>query len=370
MRCGLALSFFFFALISASGLIGGCILDFDGLTGGDGGSDGGADGGGASCPDCSLCEGFCDANGESCGAILDTAESFSAFRAAVSKGVLFVSDPDPTVGAVLRFTKADGHTVFETPVAPHALTVNDAYIFWSTAGDGLFRCEQEGCAKLVNLTPGNADTVARQMAADASTLYWITGPDIASGKVMRCAINACVPEPIAMDQYRPHGMALDEQFVYWSVHGSEGSADGSIMRARKDGTDVITFVPALRGPSGVAVTATHLYFTLGVLEGQVFRCALGASTCGPLEEITPPSSVAGSPFATPMSVAAMGEWVYWTNDGDTTIMACPTAGCATTMDGLPVIVAKGLAAPGGLFATGGCLFWTGKGGVFGIKRSL
>jgi hypothetical protein len=365
------------SLLVAGAAIGlaGCILNFDGLTGGDvggvggpGGAGGAGGSGGSSCVDCALCEGSCTA--EKCEPLLDVADnSITAFRLAASKGVLFASDPASSSGGVLRFTREEGSTLFETPSAPHALAVNEQHIFWSAGGEGLFRCEQAGCAKLVKLTPpGAVDTVARRLAADASALYWITGPDLPDGKIMRCTINACVPEVLATGLHRPHDMAIDDQYIYATAHGMEPTADGVILRVKKDGSEVTTLVSGLLGPSGIAVTATHVYFTLGVVEGKVYRCALGGSPCGPLEEITPTSMIAGMQIHSPMSVAVVGEWVYWTNDGDSTVMACPTAGCAATSDGLPLVVATGLSKPGGLIATSGCLFWTAAGGAFAATR--
>jgi hypothetical protein len=274
--------------------------------------------------------------------------------------------------AILRYTntttKGEQSEVFEVPNAPQAIAADDNYLFWGTEGDGMFRCVKADCSTLVELLPGDADSAPRQLIAEGGWIYWVTGPDLSAGKVLRCSVNACVPEVIAMDLFRPHGIALDDQFVYFTVHGMDGMFDGSIMRSRKDGSDLAPYLGGLDGPSGVAVSGGYLYFTAGVYGGRVLRCLLGPDACGAPEEITPPSSLPDMPVRMPMSVAVTGEWVIWTNDGDFTVMACPTTGCSTTSDGLPVILASGLMSPGGLVATSGCAFWTAAPGVFGASR--
>lgn len=342
--------------------LSGCILDFENLSGGEGG--GGGSGGSAACPDCRLCEGACE--GGACDAILDLSAGSTSFRVAVVEGALFAGDPASK--SLVRLTEGGQPAVFEVPTSPQAIAADDRFVFWGTEGDGMFRCEKADCAKLVELLPGGTDSNPRQLLVDGGELYWVTGPDLTAGKVLRCDVNACVPQAIATDQFRPHGLALDAQYVYWTVHGMDGTLDGSIMRARRDGTEVVTYLANVDGPSGVAVAGDSLYYTHGVYDGRVLRCALGPTACGAPEEITPAASLAGAPVRVPMSVAAAGEWVYWTNDGDNTVMACPTAGCATTSDGLPIIVGAGLMAPGGLAATSGCAFWTAGGGVFGASR--
>jgi hypothetical protein len=343
--------------------IAGCILNFDGLTGGEGG--GGGVGGG-SCSDCALCEGLCS-DGQ-CDAVLSATAGATAFRLAVSGGVLFASDP--ASNAILRLTSAEQLPAFNVPNAPQAVAADDRFLFWGTEGDGMFRCERADCSKLVELLPGGSDAAPRQLIADADSLYlyWITGPDLTGGKVLRCSVTACVPEVIAMDLFRPHGLALDDTYVYFTVHGMDGNLDGSIMRANKDGTGLVTYLAGLDGPSGIALAGGYLYFTNGVYAGKVLRCPLGAAACGAPEEITPPASLPDMPIRMPMSVAVTGDWVIWTNDGDFTVMACPTAGCSTTPDGLPVILASGLQSPGGLIGTSGCAFWTASSGVFGANR--
>src|SRR5688572_16598211 len=146
------------SLLVAGATIGlaGCILDFDGLSGGVVR---------ASCPECGLCEGGCD--GELCSALIDVAPSYTVFRVAIAGGALFTSDPGQS--SVVRFTQEEGAATYKTPTTPHAIAVNDQYVFWSTEGDGIYRCEQAGCGKLVKIAAGDVDTAARQMAADASS---------------------------------------------------------------------------------------------------------------------------------------------------------------------------------------------------------
>jgi hypothetical protein len=250
---------------------------------------------------------------------------------------------------------------------PLALAVGASGVFWSTESQGMFRCDLPDCTGVANIAPPGPQTIARQLAITGSTLVWITGPDLSNGTVFRCEVSACVPEALAEQQTRPHGLAIAGDDVYWTVHGTGGMPDGEIRRVALSGGVPVPYVQAVRGPSGIALDDTHLYFTVGEFEGEVFRCERGPESCGPVEEVSPVVMVVDAPIRMPMSIAVSSTRFFFTNDGDSTVMGCPLSGCADAPGGAPEIIAKGQEAPGGAIASGGCVLWTGSHGVFGLR---
>ena len=361
-------------LVAAAAALGvpACILDLDGLTGGaPGGAGAGGDGaggdgaggngggGGGACVACALCEGTCD--GADCTRIADTPDAVVAFRVAAAAGAVYTSDPQ--ADAILRLVPGQPAVSLPVAVKPHAIAATSAHIFFSTENSGMYRCDLPDCAQLAQLSP-SPDAVARQIVADETHLWWVKGPDLSSGKVLRCTINDCVLQEIQANLNRPHGIAMDAEHVFWTEHGNEGANAGVIYRAEKSGAGLTAYLSGLNGPSGIALTPTHVYFTLGLYEGKIYRCARGAVDCGPAEEVTPPAVPVATPVRSPFSIAVAGERVYWTNDGDATVMSCPTVGCATNPGGFPDLLAAAQSTPSGVIAPGGCVLWASSDGLY------
>jgi hypothetical protein len=69
----------------------------------------------------------------------------------------------------------------------------------------------------------------------------------------------------------PVGVAIDDEFLYW-VNQAGSAPQGRIGRARLDGSEVDNeFITGANNPSGVALSATHIYWT---------NSGVGATTIG------------------------------------------------------------------------------------------
>ncbi|HTN90066.1 MAG TPA: hypothetical protein VL242_40610 [Sorangium sp.] len=220
---------------------------------------------------------------------------------------------------------------------------------------------------------------------------------------------------IASNQAEPHGIALDEEVIYWtngSSDGAQGSSTGGALRMQiKDDPAVIDLLaPSSEAPAVIALDATHIYWSStdtgfeGECEGgsgqrdKLWRMpkegqfpAAGGEllwgSCGAVEELAlnadnvysaRPSAerITWIPKAggnrkdlteggEPFGVAADGARVYWTDRGRNEIFFDDTSDSAP---GEPLLTDLE-DAPGLLALDEANLYWLTPSGVMGYPRS-
>ena len=83
------------------------------------------------------------------------------------------------------------------------------------------------------------ESLMGNFASDASSVYWSASGtkanDYKDGKIMRLALAAgSTPTAIATNQSEPHGVAVDEENVYFSNDkGLASDADSDVLRIAK-----------------------------------------------------------------------------------------------------------------------------------------
>ena len=122
------------------------------------------------------------------------------------------SSPLPTAAPKMLALGANG---------ANNIVVDDKYVFWSS-NKGLERVDiMGGMPVALALSPN-----IRSVAVDATHVYWT---DELAGLVQRVLKDGSGPiEMIGFDQSGPFGLALDNQYVYWS-----NSNTSNIWRSRK-----------------------------------------------------------------------------------------------------------------------------------------
>jgi sugar lactone lactonase YvrE len=201
------------------------------------------------------------------------------------------------------------------------------------------------------------------VAVDSSYVYWVAGANGADGAIMRAPIGGgSAPVAIYSGLQLPQGVVSDGTNVYWVEWGtfdtSTGRAnnDGSVWQGSTDGTAArIQLGSSQPAPSGIAVDASHVYWTnLGPLGGLNLPAPLSGSVMmapiggGSLTTIADHQAV-------PVCIIVAGSTVYWSQYGLNVpgwIMSAPAGG------GAVVPLASGLYDPAALAVWNGTIYWT------------
>jgi hypothetical protein len=188
-----------------------------------------------------------------------------------------------------------------------ALVGDDVY--FGTEG-GLARCAKAGCNQAHTLVAPDQSQISA-IVADAQNLYFTRGN--VAGTVMKCALGACTPTPMATGVDFPGALAVDATHAYW-VDG-----DNHVTKAPIAGgapTDLVTDTYMLR--DGLALANGHAYWTNS--NGDVARCPVGGCA-SPETLVTFPCDASG--------LVVDATHLYFTKTcGGGGVARCPIGGCA------------------------------------------
>lgn len=124
-----------------------------------------------------------------------------------------------------------------------------------------------------------AQAIPRGIAVDANSVYYTLygSKGSAQGSVMwvgrdgTCGAAPTCPVVLAQGRKAPWAIALDADYVYWTERGTAAASNGDagVYRARKDGTAPVEVVMYPTGESrSLALTDTDVYFSAS---GHVYR---------------------------------------------------------------------------------------------------
>ena len=110
-----------------------------------------------------------------------------------------------------------------------------------------------------------------------------------------------------------------------------------------------TLASSLSKPWGIALSATHVYWT-NTGDGTVMTVPIAGGVA---------ATVLASGQSNPMSIAVDATNVYWAATGGGTVMKCALGGCA----GTPTALASALSSPWGIAVDAANAYWTAGGAV-------
>jgi hypothetical protein len=121
---------------------------------------------------------------------------------------------------------------------PISVPTNNGFATGIAVSGGLVYAEEHNVGPLVMPTDGgprqrltaSTFSFSEELAVDEANVYFTDTTD--NGRVMRCARTGCGDSgvPLATNQSRPRGIAVDAKSVYWV---NSGGADGHVMRVAK-----------------------------------------------------------------------------------------------------------------------------------------
>jgi virginiamycin B lyase len=163
------------------------------------------------------------------------------------------ADAAGTQPAVFMGASADGSAAFFT--SSEKLT-NDATTGPEPQAPAIARATLEGEGKDIGFLLASAKGVA----VDDTYIYWA---DPKAGTIGRATLDGEteVDPSFIEGPVKPQWVAVDSEYVYWTdaVDGQDGN--GTIGRAKLDGSEVEpSFITGAHNPQGIAVNATHIYW--------------------------------------------------------------------------------------------------------------
>lgn len=238
-------------------------------------------------------------------------------------------DDCPASSTTYETTNAAYHALYP----PSNVAVDDTTVYWLRGG--ILHCPIAGCEGKPSVFDTGGNIPAR-MAVHDDTIYWTS---VLNTGVFKCRKTGCdgPPQALALNQLCPFQIEVDDSGVYWHASNqvqacavgasSIGSAAmvGPIMRVPLDGTGITQVVPDANDLSGMALNATHVYWSV-FYTGEIYRCL--KTGCDEPELVIAPH---GNSLALIVDEAA----VYWINAGGPlgpmhgmmSVMKCPLEGC-------------------------------------------
>jgi hypothetical protein len=81
-------------------------------------------------------------------------------------------------------------------------------------------------------------------------------------------LGAGAPSVLASGQKGPQGVAVDSDWVYWT-----NSLGGTVMKARKSGSEPVLLAQGQTSPFDIALDTTWVFWTNNDKNGTVMRVA-------------------------------------------------------------------------------------------------
>jgi hypothetical protein len=169
----------------------------------------------------------------------------------------------PTTDGAIRTFPFGGapSTLFTQQYFPRSMAIDDTSIFWIDSGDAppaatgeIHRAYLDGTSSAAIVT-GLVSPV--EITVRAGSIFWTNdGDSDVSGYVMTADITGSGSHRIASSQSHPRGIAVGATYVYWANTG-----DGTIMRARPDGTELTRLFSDRATPSNLAVDDVGIYWS-------------------------------------------------------------------------------------------------------------
>jgi len=189
--------------------------------------------------------------------------------------------PPSATGEVRRqyFDGATSTAIVFTLDSPVEIALRAGRIYWTNDGDS----DTTGYVMSADVTGSPAVKIAenqshpRGVAVGATYVYWANSGD---GTIMRARHDGTEPTRLFAERATPSNLAVDDVAIYWTEAGTPPAfADGKVMAARLDGSGVVTIAAQQKNPRRIVLDAANVFWiargTPGCTQhdGRVMRAA-------------------------------------------------------------------------------------------------
>jgi hypothetical protein len=226
---------------------------------------------------------------------------------------------------------------------PSDLLLESGTLYWANGEEGTIRgCDQGGCGDMPFLFDTPLGIPLGLAVQGGRLLYSLT----MGGTVRQCDLPDCnnPPQTLVTGQGLVGPVAADNSWVYYGTLGM----GGSLRRCPRNGCGAVPaeIIVSNVDPGQLRLDGFWLYFTDG--NGTVNRW----DTSGDVREIL----VSG--MQRPSGLAVEATQLFWTVAGDGTVRSCVKDQCSSTMR----VIASGQGTPLGIVHMSGVLFWANSTG--------
>jgi hypothetical protein len=235
----------------------------------------------------------------------------------------------------------------DTGMEPQILSSGHDYVSQIVA-DGLTVFWTDRIGEIGTLVDGVPTVIASGydwalgIAVDATHVAWTTS-DV-GGSVLLARKDGSDVVTLAMGQNKPWRVVLDATHAYWVNAGTNFGSDGEVMRVARDGTGLTALAKDQIYPLDLALAGAHVYFVSHGAGGDTDGALLRVPKSGGGVEL-----VAGG-LNRPTHLVSDGTHLYWTSLDGVWKLSMP--------QGIPAELVPGAASWGDLVVDGADLFFT------------
>jgi hypothetical protein len=218
--------------------------------------------------------------------------------------------------------------------------------------------EPEVCPALCEQPPcllAEHRSYAFRIVADGKSIFWTERALKQPGSVMSLPRTGGTPTTLVAGLADPLYLAVDAQAVYWGSTGllagvETGAFSGAVARVGKDGAGPKALVSSVADPQAIALDADRVYF-----HGLLDRAGSPDVQFGTIHAVPKAGgkvvAVVPEDGGTPLGIAVDATHLYFTNAFPGGIMRAPKGG------GEPTMIVGGQSSPWPLALDDRAIFW-------------
>jgi hypothetical protein len=244
-----------------------------------------------------------------------------------------------------------------SPTPPSVLLQLDAFLSDLRADEGRLYFEAQSSIQTLPLAGGSPSelvhTTGEDVAVDSDSV-WLARGTSGTGQIIRVSKSDGAQQVVVDRQLSPAFLAVDATHVFWTNRSTYqvSPPDGSVVSAKKDGTEIAVLVSGVEEPRNVVVDADYVYFTAGIENATVSRVARDGTG---MVALATGRRWPRDLIVTPEALYWFEDWGGSSSNSDTSPIVKLDRSASE-----PVVLYQDATRPHALALDGGYLYWTGQ----------